>query len=130
LQQHQQELNERGVDVLAVTFESEEVAGEYAADLPWPMLLDPERKLYAEYGLERGSFWQIWGPASWWGFIKLLFSGHQLRWPTADVYQLGGDVLIDPQGTVRLHHVSRNPMDRPTMGTLLMTMDRLPVSGN
>jgi hypothetical protein len=127
LQQHQQDLAEQGVDVLPVTFESEEIAGKYAADQPWPVLMDPERQLYAAYGLDRGSFWQIWGPASWWGFIKLLVSGHKLHWPTDDVYQLGGDVLIDPEGTVRLHYVSRNPMDRPSLDALLERVERLPV---
>lgn len=112
------------MDVLPVTFERKEVASAYAAQLPWPVLLDPERELYAAYGLQQRSFWQIWGPASWWGFIKLLFSGHKLHWPTDDIYQLGGDVLIDPAGTIRLHHMSRNPMDRPSLSSLFETIRR------
>ena len=44
--------------------------------------------------------------------------------PTDDVYQLGGDVLIDPEGTIRLHHVSRIPIDRPSVESLLEVVRR------
>ena len=40
-----------------------------------------------------------------------------------DVRQLGGDVLIDPQGVIRLHHVGRGPADRPAVARLLNVID-------
>lgn len=107
------------MDVLAVTFESAAVARQYAADVPWPVLLDSSRELYAAYGMRRESVWNVWGPASWWGFITLLLRGRRLHWPTADVYQMGGDVLIGPDGIVRLHYVSQYPLDRPSVESLL-----------
>jgi len=69
--------------------------------------------------MHRGSFWAILGPKSWDVYLKLLFRGRRLRVPAGDIYQLGGDVLIDPRGIVRLHHVGRTPADRPSVESLL-----------
>lgn len=121
MQQRQTELAALAIDVLVVTFEIDVVASQYATGLPWPVLLDNARELYRAYGMSRESVWNVWGPASWWGFIKLLLRGRKLRRPTDDVYQMGGDVLIDPEGIVRLHYVSRYPLDRPSIDALLAT---------
>lgn len=104
-----------------MTFENLELAKHYveSTNLIWPLLLDTERKLYRAYEMERGGFWSIFGPASWWGYLKLLFRGRKIKKPTDDVRQLGGDVLIDPEGEVRLHFVSKKPVDRPLISTIL-----------
>lgn len=39
--------------------------------------------------------------------------------PWAQVGQRGGDVLIDPAGIVRVHHVGDGPADRPSVESLL-----------
>ena len=88
-------------------------------ELRWPLLVDDERTLYSAYGMERGSMWNIFGPASCWAYLKLMLRGRRLRLPGSDVHQLGGDVLIDPQGIVRLHHIGSGPADRPTLSALL-----------
>ena len=87
--------------------------------LPWPLLVDRERTLYHAYGMERGRWWDIYGPASSWAYLKLFARGRRPRLPGSDVHQLGGDVLIDPAGIVRLHHVGSGPADRPPVATLL-----------
>ncbi len=87
--------------------------------LEWPLLVDTERVLYRAYGLDRGHWWNIYGPASIWTYSKLLMRGRRLRLPGSDVHQLGGDVLIDPNGVVRLHHIGSGPADRPTFSELL-----------
>ena len=127
LQQRQEELKQLGLQVLIVTFETRAVAENYARQtgVPFPILLDESRSLYAAYGMQRGSHWQVLGPAAWGEYIKLLFRGRRLRRPTGDPYQLGGDVLIDPAGIVRLHHVSRNPADRPDVSDLIETVRKL-----
>ncbi len=121
-----------GLRVAVVTFESREVAEDYVSDtdLRWPLLIDPSRSLYTAYGMHRGSRWAIWGPATWWAYAKLLARGrrpssHRQRasaevlQQSADVQQLGGDVLIDPGGTVVTHHVGDGPADRPAISELL-----------
>lgn len=107
--------------VCVVTFEAGPTAMAYVreSELRWPLLVDDERTLYAAYGMERGSWWNIFGPASCWAYLKLLLRGRRLRSPGSDVHQLGGDVLIDPQGIVQLHHIGSGPADRPTVSALL-----------
>ncbi len=110
-----------GLAVLVVTFESRQHAVRYVRDteLPWPMLIDEDRSLYHAYGMEAGDWRQILGPASWGAYARLMARGRMPRRPSGDPQQLGGDVLIDPAGIVRLHHVGSGPADRPVIEQLL-----------
>ncbi len=90
-----------------------------ATKLKWPLLLDSEQKLYTSYGMSRGSWWDIYNPVSVWNYLQLILRGKLPGKPGRDWRQLGGDVLIDPVGIVRLHHVSDNPHDRPSVETIL-----------
>jgi len=121
LRRHEKELEELALRVVVVTFESRKLAEEYVRDtgLPWPVLIDRSRALYSAYGMGRGRWSAVWGPASWWAYVRLIAQGHRLRRPTDDVRQLGGDILVDPMGKVALHHVGRGPADRPAVSTLL-----------
>jgi hypothetical protein len=121
LRQQEQQFNDLQVQVLVITFETGPMAEAYVrrTGLPWPLLVDQSRQLYEGYGMLRGRWWDIYGPASWWLYAKLLVQGRRLRRPTDDVHQLGGDVLIDPAGIVRLHHIGRGPADRPEVSRLL-----------
>ena len=114
------------VEVVAVTFQSGPIVESYVRDtgLDWPMLIDSELELYRAYGINRGHWWNIFGPPAWWPSLKLLIRGRRLRRPSGDVRRLGGDVLVDPQGIVRLHHVGDSPGDRPSIQALLETVRR------
>lgn len=109
------------MQVCVVTFEFGPLAAAYVKEtrLEWPLLIDNQRTLYIAYGMERGTWWNIYGPASIWAYVKLLRRGRRLHQPGSDVHQLGGDVLIDPQGVVRLHHIGSGPADRPSISALL-----------
>lgn len=90
--------------------------------LEWPLLIDEKRELYHAYGMLRASFLDVWGPASWLAYLRELGKGQVLKRPGADVMQRGGDVLIDPGGIIRLHHIGRGPADRPGMDELLAAL--------
>jgi hypothetical protein len=56
---------------------------------------DPACQLYRQYGLARGSFLQLFGPAVWWpGFKAGILRGHGLGKLSGDGFQLGGSVLL------------------------------------
>ena len=113
-----------GAEVCVVTFEALPTAKDYVrqTQLPWPLLVDESRSLYKAYSMQRGDAWNIYGPASIWVYMKLLVRGRRLRKPGSDVHQLGGDILIDPNGVVQIHHVGAGPADRPAVSTLIQRM--------
>lgn len=121
LQQQEKELESLGIKVAVVTFETEQAVRSYVSDmnLSWPLLLDSSREIYKAYGMERGSWWNIYGPGTLWMYFKLIFRGRKPQRATADTSQLGGDVLIDPDGIVRLQHIGSDPADRPRVAQLL-----------
>jgi hypothetical protein len=123
LQQHERTFQELDTRIVVVTFERGPQARAYADDtgLGWPILVDETRAIYRAYGMLRGTAWQIWGPRTWWAYTKELFRG---RVPPAtglhsDTSQLGGDVLVDPSGTVRFLHIGSGPADRPSIAALV-----------
>jgi len=118
------------VAVAVVTFEAGPLARAYVedTDLAWPLLVDTERSLYQAYGMLHASFWEVWGPRVWVAYARALLRGQRLRASQGDVTQRGGNVLVDPAGRVRLHHVGRDSADRPEVSALLEAVDATPAN--
>ena len=121
LQQRKAELDKLALRVALVTFETSEWAEIYVKEtgLTWPLLIDESRSLYKAFSMDPGSFRAIWSPRNWGAYLRIILKGRLPKRPRNDVNQLGGDVLIDPEGHVRIHHVSRSPTDRPSIDSLL-----------
>jgi alkyl hydroperoxide reductase subunit AhpC len=121
LREVENKLDTQNVRVAVVTFEAGVLAQAYVrdTDLKWPLLVDDTRALYQAYQMEHGSWWNVYGPSAWWIYAKLLAKGRKLKVSHSDFEQLGGDVLIDPQGIVRLHYVGNGPADRPPVDDIL-----------
>lgn len=119
--QEENEIEALGVKVAVVTFEAGLLARLYVREtnLSWPLLVDQSRKVYAAYGMEHATWWDVFGPASLWKYARLLLRGRRLHRSEGDVFQRGGDVLIDPEGVVRVHHIGSGPADRPSVPELL-----------
>ena len=104
-----------------VTFESVQAAGAYEteSDANWPIMIDERRYLYSHYQMERANFWDLWGPATWLAYARQLLKGNFPKKIMGDIHQRGGDVLIDGQGQIRLHHVGTGPADRPQVESII-----------
>lgn len=128
LQQAADELERLDVRPLAVTFEDAAAARSYVAEtgLRWPLLVDAERRLYRAYGMRKARWRHLFGPATVRAYWREALAGEFPRLPRADTTQQGGDVLIDPAGRVRFHHVGRGPADRPPVARLLAARTALP----
>ncbi len=107
--------------MLVVTFENQAAAADYVADIGmrWPVLVDEQRELYRAYGLERARWYHLIGPRTLLAYAKEALRGTFPRRPVADTTQQGGDVLIDPDGVVRFHHVGAGSGYRPTVTQIL-----------
>ena len=125
MRDHEEEFSKRDVKIVVVTFETGFLARSYVEDtsLTWPLLIDDTRETYRNYGMLSASFWDVWGPKTWWALLKEIFKGKKLIKSEGDIYQRGGDVLIGPGGTVHLHQIGVGPGDRPTVEALLSKID-------
>ncbi len=126
MRQVEAELEARGIAVAVLSFDRNALVDSYVEQtkLPWPILMDHQRQLYHAYGMEHGHAWNLFGPRAIWAYTRLLLRGRRPRRGGRDLAQLGGDVLIDPEGIVRLHHVANGPADRPSVELLLAAQER------
>lgn len=79
---------------------------------------DEDRTLYGYFGMHQAGFWDLWGLRTLWAYFRLISKGRTLRKSSGDIYQRGGDVLLDPETTVRFHRIAEGPGDRPDPETL------------
>ena len=121
MQEAREELDRLEVQTLVVTFEGREAAREYLDEtgLAWPLLVDTDRRLYRAYHMQKARLRHLWGFATIRAYGREALRGRFPRIPRADSVQQGGNVLIDPAGLVRYHHVGSGPADRPTVATVL-----------
>jgi alkyl hydroperoxide reductase subunit AhpC len=125
LRQQEERIRKLDLRISVITFDTDFMALAYIkkVNLPWPLLSDPDQKLYAAYGMVRGNWWSIYGLPSIIKYLSLIARGRFPGKPGKDWRQLGGDILIDPEGIVRVHHISTGPHDRPTVESLLALIE-------
>lgn len=119
--------------VVMITFTTLGLLDTYLDDyeLPFPVLLDPERDTYRAYGLARGSWHRVWGLRAARRYIELIrrdgLGG--LHRPTEDTLQLGGDFVIAPDGTLAWGYWGEGPDDRPSVDDLVEAVGEARVRG-
>jgi len=121
LRDFEEELNRLNVKILVVTFEATLLSRNYEEEtsVTWQFIIDETRDLYRSYGMLSATFLDIWGPKTWLTYLKAIIKGQKLKKSEADIMQRGGDVLIDPNGIVQMHHVGKGPADRPGVKMIL-----------
>lgn len=118
------EIAEMGVGIVVLFFSQVRRLPEYRARFAIPdsipLLADEGRAVYQAYGMRVGSLRQIYSPEVLKKYFDLIRGGRKLRLKTdEDTRQLGGDVIIGPDGRIILAHCSNNQADRPSAETLI-----------
>lgn len=120
------DLDRRAVAIAVVSFAEASRLVPYQAQHRWPftMLADPERKAYQAFELKRLSWFRVFSPATLKLYLKLWREGMKLASHGGDdIYQSGGDFLLDREGNVLYAHRSQDPADRPSAEGLLRAID-------
>lgn len=124
LHKNQKLLQSQGVRVVVVSFGCRDGAAHWIKETgcAYDMLLDPQRQLYVAFSLG-SSLWKVLN------FRNMLFYGEHvaqdLEFPKAlpsiqdDMFQLGGDFVLDDRGTVLFSHSCQSPIDRPSVYRIL-----------
>ena len=88
-----------------------------------PLLSDPTWSTYRAFGFGRaGSRTLLLSPRTWWAGFRAALNGRLPHRPTEDYAELGGDVLLAPDGRVAWIHRSRNAADRPRPADVLRNL--------
>ena len=80
-------------------------------------IADPERALYAAFGLPRGRMTQLLGPAVWAAGVRAMRKGHGAGRVVGDAFQMPGAFLVEG-GAVTWRHEFRHAGDLPDFEAL------------
>ncbi len=91
--------------------------------LPFPLALDSARTTYAQWGLGRTNLLgAMLSPSLNWRYLRLLLAGERFLGFAPDMFQLGGDFVVDGSGHIRFAHRMRNNGDRAAVSELLTAL--------
>ncbi|XP_054470258.1 uncharacterized protein LOC129103698 [Anoplopoma fimbria] len=124
LKKNQSSLDAHSIEVVVVSFGCNEGASHWLQETScqYDMLLDPERKMYAAFGLG-ASVKKVLNFRN-----MLLYAEYvvdNMEFPRGlpsiqdDMFQLGGDFVLDEHGRVLLAHCCQSPVDRPSVEDIL-----------
>jgi len=69
--------------------------------IPFPILCDPDLKLYHAYGLKKAGVLSLFSPFTALKGLSAMSQGHLMGIPEGDIKQLGGVFVIDTTGHIR-----------------------------
>jgi AhpC/TSA antioxidant enzyme len=122
------EFDRRGVAIVVVSFSEPAMLIHYQEQHRWPftVLADPQRTAYRAFTLPRLSWFRVFSPATLKLYWNLRRRGmKQDAYGGDDIYQAGGDFILDREGTILVAHRSQDPADRPAAAKLLAEIDRI-----
>ncbi|HIM62257.1 MAG TPA: redoxin domain-containing protein [Dehalococcoidia bacterium] len=125
LRQRYGDIEAKGAEVVAIFFEPMDRLFQLTRQLqlPYPVLSDPERDVYAAYSLAQGNLLKIFSPKTVWTYVKHFARGRRYEHAASDWKQLGGDFILGEDGTVLYEHRGQTPADRPTVASLISKLD-------
>ncbi|XP_039993991.1 prostamide/prostaglandin F synthase-like [Xiphias gladius] len=124
LQKNQRSLDAHSVEVVVVSFGCEEGASHWLQETGcrYDMLLDPERKMYTAFGLQ-ASLKKVLNFSNM--LLYAEYVADNMEFPRElpsiqdDMFQLGGDFVLDEHGRVLFSHCCQSPIDRPSVEVIL-----------
>ncbi|XP_059209191.1 prostamide/prostaglandin F synthase-like isoform X2 [Centropristis striata] len=124
LEKNQRSLDAHFIKVVVVSFGCQEGASHWLQETgcQYDMLLDPERKVYAAFGL--GAYLKkVLNFSNMLHYAEYVVDN--MEFPRGlpliqdDMFQLGGDFVLDEQGRVLFSHRCQSPIDRPSVEDIL-----------
>jgi alkyl hydroperoxide reductase subunit AhpC len=112
--QHLEEIKRLNTEIVVISFSERELGKRWLEETcaPFVMLIDQERKVYQAYGMKR-SFFGTWNPGTILFYIRMFLVGRKWHGIQGDPNQMGGDFIIDKNGTLILVYPSEEATDRP-----------------
>jgi len=91
--------------------------------VPFPMICDPELRLYDIYGLKKMGVLGFLSPSLALKSLLAVAQGDMAGIQEGDVKQLAGVIIIDASGHVRFRHLSADPAEFPAVEDVLGALE-------
>ncbi len=91
--------------------------------VPFPMIADPERRLFKAFQLKQASSKSLLSPGMALKGVSAIIRGHGMGIPQGDVRQLPGVFIIDTRGHFLFSHFAAGPADHPDVEDLIQVLN-------
>ena len=124
LRRQKEAFDQLGAQVLLVGLGSVEETAAFKKrfDVPFPMVADPEKRLFGAFRLKQASTGSLLSAKMVVQGVKAMAKGHGIGIPQGDVHQLPGIFIINSAGSIRFSHHATGPADHPHPDILLETL--------
>ena len=120
--------------VVAITFSSPAEALKLSQELklPFSLVSDSQKEAYKIFELGSARLKDFLSPKVLWKFMGRIITGWlpSLGYSKEDLFQLGGDFVVDAKGEVVFGFKSSSPADRPTIQFLLDQLQKAQAGDN
>jgi hypothetical protein len=123
-----QEIQVRGAKVAIVGNGAPPFARAFREDLGLevPLFTDPSRETYRALALHRGLVRTLFNARTWGHAARALAKGFFQGRTRGDLRQLGGVVVLHPDGTMAYRYASAEAGDHPPMAEILSALGPVP----
>ena len=124
MRRNKKSFEKAGAQVVLVGMGTPSESADFAAkfNVPFPIVADPQKKLYRKFELKQMSPSGFFSPSLALKGVAALVGGHGIGMPQGDVRQLPGVFIIDTAGQIVFSHFSSNPADHPDPKTILAAL--------
>lgn len=120
--------------VVAITFSSPTEALKLSQELklPFPLVSDPQKVAYNVFELGSAQLKDFLSIKVLWKFMGRVLSGWlpSMGYSKNDLFQLGGDFVVNSKGEIVYEFKSSSPADRPTVKFLLEQLQKAQAEKN
>jgi peroxiredoxin len=129
MQEMAEELERFGARVLLVAYDEQallEAKMLRGIEVGFPILIDPSKETYWRWGMGRGNvFTAMLSPKLNVRYAKLLLKGEPFLGLAPDMFQLGGDFVVDREGRIAFAHIMRDNGDRAPVSDLITKLSEI-----
>ena len=116
-----------GAEVVLIAYDRPGLLGTKmmrGLDVPYTLLFDPGRMGYRAWGMGRTNLiGAMLSPELNWRYLKLLLRGERFLGFAPDMFQLGGDFVVDPGGRIAFAYRMRSNGDRAAVSDLVGALE-------